>query len=91
MLTNHAQNYANQLLSDLGIKKVILKQSDHPALAYRRSGLLDISSQMIPVPLASHADGALLALKAISQNISKLPICGSQLLGGASQNNGIKV
>jgi len=90
LLTNHAQNYANQLLSDLGIKKVILKQSDHPALAYRRSGLLDISSQMIPVPLASHADGALLALKAISQNISKLPICGSQLLGERARIMGLK-
>lgn len=90
MLTNYAQNYANQLLSDLGIKKFISQQSDHPALAYRRSGLLQISDQMLPVPLASHADGALLALKAISENISKLPKCGSQLLGERARIRGLR-
>lgn len=90
MLTNYAQNYANQLLSDLGIKKFISQQCDHPALAYRRSGLLQISDQMLPVPLASHADGALLALKAISEDASKLPKYGSQLLGERARIRGLR-
>ena len=53
---------------------------DHPALAWKRSGLLQTTMLMLPSPLVSHADGTLLALKAVSPN-AELPGNGSTLLG----------
>ncbi|MDB2438819.1 CoA transferase [Hellea sp.] len=79
--SSHAADYANQLLQDLGTEAQVTAQTDHPAIAYRRSGLLQTTGLMLPVPLASHADGALMALKAISSNPENLPDFGSVLLG----------
>ena len=79
--TSHAANYANQLLQDLGEAARVETDTDHPALAYKRSGLLQTTGLMLPLPLASHADGALMALKAISPNAENLPRYGSQILG----------
>ena len=79
--SSHAADYANQLLQDLGADTQIKSQANHPAIAYRRSGLLQITGLMLPLPLASHADGALMALKAISPNPENLPDFGSALLG----------
>lgn len=79
--TKHAAIYANRLLSDLGEKAFVNNLADHPALAYRRSGLLQTTGLMLPLPLASHADGVLMALKAISVHAKNLPDYGSQLLG----------
>ena len=79
--TKHAANYATQLLRDLGETIRISETVDHPAIAYRRSGLLQTTGLMLPLPLVSHADGALMALKAISPNSEILPDYGSQLLG----------
>jgi len=79
--SKHAADYANQLLMDLGESARVDEATDHPAIAYRRSGLLKTTGLMLPLPLASHADGALMALKAISKNPEALPDYGSQLLG----------
>jgi len=79
--TDHAANYANQLLDDLGQAARVESLADHPALAWRRSGLLGATDAMLPIPLASAADGALLALRAISSDPAKLPEIGSQLVG----------
>ena len=79
--TNHAANYASQLLTDLGESVRVETLADHPATAYKRSGLLQTTGLMLPLPLASHADGALMALKAISPRPENLPDHGSQLLG----------
>ena len=79
--TNQAADYATQLLMDLGESVRVETLADHPATAYQRSGLLQTTGLMLPVPLASHADGVLMALKAISPNSENLPKHGSQLLG----------
>lgn len=79
--TSHAANYANQLLQDLGVDKRGELYADHPAIAYKRSGLLQTTGLMLPLPIASHADGALMALKSISPNPERLPEYGSLLLG----------
>ena len=79
--TSHAADYANQLLADLGEDVRVDTLSDHPAIAYRRSALLQTTGLMLPLPLASHADGVLMALKAITPSPETLPEYGSQLLG----------
>ena len=81
MLTNHAAEYANKLLSDLGLEQRVETLADHPALSCRRSGLLQTTGLMLPLPLASHADGALMALKALVKEPENLPTHGSLLLG----------
>lgn len=87
--TDHAADYANQLLKDLGEAADCSTQSDHPAVAWRRSGLQAVTGLMLPLPLASHADGALMALKAISSNSHALPKIGSQLVGERARLRGI--
>jgi len=79
--TSHAADYANHLLTGLGEFVGVNETADHPAIAYRRSGLLQTTDLMLSLPLASHADGALMALKAISPHSGNLPEYGSQLLG----------
>ncbi len=81
MQSDHAALYANKLLTDLNVKARITAQADHPALAWQNSGLLQVTGLMLPLPLASHADGALMALKAISPDAKTLPSYGSALLG----------
>lgn len=78
---NHARIYANSLLADLGEAARVSENCDHPALSWRRSGLLKTTGLMIPTPLASAADGVLMALKAISPKASNLPKYGSQIVG----------
>jgi len=88
LLTTDAADYANELLASLGEDVRITEGGDHPAIAYRRSGLLQTTGVMLPLPLASHADGALMALKAISPNSKNLPEHGSQLLGERARLRG---
>jgi hypothetical protein len=38
--TSHAEDYATQLLTDLGEGVPVNQSAEHPAIAYRRSGLL---------------------------------------------------
>ena len=79
--TDHAAIYANRLLADLGEEMRVATFSDHPALAYRRCALLQTTGLMLPLPLAAHADGALMALGAVSNKAEVLPQKGSALLG----------
>ncbi len=88
--TNHAADYANQLLASLGLSYSITTLADHPALAWQRSALQAVTGLVMPIPLASHADGALMALKAISPKSDTLPMYGSQLLGERARLRGIK-
>lgn len=81
LLTNHAAKYANKLLSDLGLYQRVETLANHPALSFRRSGLLQTTGLMLPLPLASHADGALMALKAVVKKPENLPTHGSLVLG----------
>ena len=79
--TEHTALYANQLLASLGVASQVEGLADHPAISYKRSGLLQTTGLMLPVALASHADGALIAFKSMSENPEALPKYGSQLLG----------
>lgn len=81
MKSYHASDYASELLRSLGFSKTLDTPSDHPALAYKRSGLLKTTGLMFPAPIAAHADGALLALKAIAGDRKGLPQQGSLVLG----------
>jgi len=90
LLSEHAAIYANGVLSDLGCDVVVDEYSDHPAIAWKRSGLLQTTGLMHPLPLASHADGALMALKAISSNSNLLPKTGALLLGERARLIGLK-
>ena len=82
-----AVRFGEQLLAELGIQKAVSGESDHPALAWRRAGLLELSgakhgpAEMVPLPVANAVDGALLALKSLSSDPEKLPINGALLLG----------
>lgn len=79
--TAYARDYANQLLADLGCYQRVDDLADHPALAWRRSGLLQVTGLMLPAALASHADGALMAMKILSRHSDKFPKNGSLILG----------
>lgn len=76
-----------ELLSMLGIERNLSWNADHPAIAWKRSGLLELSGEaggppkLVPLPLASAADGALIALRALSGQLGKLPRTGAMLLG----------
>ena len=81
MQTRHALHYANQVLKDLGVNLRVDEPADHPAIAWQRSGLGKVTPQILPLPLASHADGVLMALKSLISEPDRLPKYGSQLLG----------
>lgn len=87
-----AVRHACRLLAELGLAEashVKLKAGDfdHPALAWRRSGLMDLAGApdgrplMCPAAIAAAADGALAAFGALLPNASSLPAAGSLLLG----------
>ena len=75
---NLAGQYASTLLADLGAEQDFEQQTDHPALAFRRSGL---TGPVLPLPLMSHMDGAMLALRSIAPIPGVLPVNGSLLVG----------
>ncbi len=82
-----AARIGQELLADLGCRASLSGQGDHPALAWRRAGLLGLSGEkngparIVPLPLATFVDGAILALKSLSTAPEILPISGSLLLG----------
>ncbi len=78
--TEHAARYAAQLLCALGVDQSIESMGDHPAVSWHRSGLLNVSGDVLPLPLSAHADGALLALNALAPN-AELPMSGAVLMG----------
>ena len=62
----------------LALSREFEQQTDHPALAFRRSGL---TGPVLPLPLMSHMDGAMLALRSIAPNPASLPVNGGLLVG----------
>lgn len=83
-----AANMATRLLTLLSAEPgLVTGTADHPALAWRRAGLMEVTGHpdatglVCPVPLASAADGALLALRAIAPEGAALPQNGALLLG----------
>lgn len=78
--TDHAANYANELLISLNCLERVTGLSDHPAIAWKRSGLLQTTKLMLPLNLVSHVDGALMALQSLSPE-SDLPKSGALLMG----------
>ena len=78
--TLDAANYGNGLLADLGCQEGLSSLLDHPALSWRRSGLLQTTKLMLPILLASHVDGALMALQSLMPD-ADLPQSGALLMG----------
>ncbi|QJB68763.1 CoA transferase [Parasphingorhabdus halotolerans] len=82
-----AAKFGEQLLAELGLQREIIADADHPALAWRRAGLLRLSgpadgpAQIPPLSLTTAVDGAMLALKASSNFPDRLPQNGALLLG----------
>jgi hypothetical protein len=92
-----AASHARRLLAELGRDDVsVTGGGDHPAFAWRRSGLMEISGLaggpglLCPAALATAADGALLALKALVENPSALPMNGALLLGERARLMGLR-
>jgi len=81
MKSRHAASYANRLLESLVRDERVEALSDHPAIAYKHSGLLKTTGLMLPSPLTANANGALMALKAIAGNRKGLPQNGVAFLG----------
>ena len=79
--TDHGARYASALLLSIGFDETVSDLSDHPAIAYKRSGLLKTTGLILPTPLAAQANGALMALKAIGGDKTGLPKNGAVLLG----------
>lgn len=76
----YALDYAQSLLSGLGIDADVTGECDPPSVGWKRSGLLDTTKLMLPLPLVSHVDGAFMALRAIYPN-ADLPVSGALLMG----------
>ena len=81
-----APRHARALLALLGVSGDPAPGADHPALAWRRAGLMAITGRpdgpglVAPVALASAADGALAALRTLAPDAA-LPASGAMLLG----------
>ena len=84
-----ARDYARTLLADLGVDATISRRRrpQHPALAWAESGAMALTGRrdgpprICPVPLASAADGAFLALEAVAGQPFPADLHGSRLLG----------
>ena len=93
----NATQYANRLLKELGSPlNVTPSMNEHPSLAWRRAGMMEITGMpedpiglTYPLPLATIADGAMLALRCLVPDAS-LPKHGSVLLGERSRIRHIK-
>lgn len=86
----HASDYARLLLASLGVELAPQCEGDadeHPALGWRRSGLMALTGraarapQMCPLPLAACADGALAALASLGPGLHAEAGSGAALLG----------
>jgi crotonobetainyl-CoA:carnitine CoA-transferase CaiB-like acyl-CoA transferase len=90
-----AVSVARRLLEPFGPVALPVWQADHPALAWRRSGLLELTGRpdgpglVSPVPLTSLADGLLLALGALAPS-ADLPSNGAGLLGERARRLGLR-
>lgn len=87
--TGTASDYANQLLTAMGASVVPCDgpADPHPAIAWAGCGLMSLTgnsageAQMCPAPLASCADGVIMAIGTITGSINRLPPSGAMLLG----------
>ena len=80
MQSEHAANYATQLLNTLGVEQTISLMCDHPVVSWHKSGLAKVTDGVLPLPLSAHADGALFALKTLAPH-ADLPLSGALLMG----------
>jgi hypothetical protein len=83
-----ANGYANRLLADLGAPSSVSGHAEpHPALRWAQCGAMaltgypDEAAQMCPVPLASYADGVVIALAQLCPHSAVGQLDGAQLLG----------
>lgn len=90
-----AERHAHALLARLGCDKRPTVIADHPALAWRRAGLMETTGRadgpglVAPAALASAADGALAAFKALAPDAA-LPANGALLLGERARLLGLR-
>ena len=86
--------HACGLLSALGIAGDPQPPGEHPALAWRRCGLMAVTGRedgpglVCPAPLTAAADGALAALAALAPDAA-LPTSGAALLGERARMMGL--
>jgi crotonobetainyl-CoA:carnitine CoA-transferase CaiB-like acyl-CoA transferase len=91
-----AEAYAIGVLRQLGIAAAPDGAADDPALSWRRAGLMSVTGRpddaglVCPAALASAADGALLALKALTDRPDRLPLNGALLLGERARLLGLR-
>ncbi len=89
-----AANHAAALLRLFGLAAAPEVASDHPALAWRRAGLMAVTGRadgpglVAPVALIAAADGALAALRAVAPG-AELPENGTLLLGERARMLGL--
>jgi hypothetical protein len=93
-----ATDYARALLESLGARVSVADGPDdvEPAVAWARSGLMMLTGtaegppQMCPVPLASCADGAMAALRALMAAGTETLPAGAALLGERAAIAGLR-
>lgn len=92
-----ATDYAQFLLGSLGVRLALAETADddEPAISWARSGLMALTGLadgpplMCPVPLASCADGAIFALRALAPVGSDALPAGAALLGERAAISGL--
>ncbi len=95
LATAHATAHAQALLDLLGTGAPVAAAGDHPALAWRRAGLMQVTGRtdgpglVAPVALTAAADGALAALKSLAPG-RKFPANGALLLGERARLLGLR-
>jgi crotonobetainyl-CoA:carnitine CoA-transferase CaiB-like acyl-CoA transferase len=88
--------HAGRLIAELGCDARPVGPADHPALSWRRSGLMAVTGEpggeglMCPAALTAAADGALMALKALAPDPGRLPTHGALLLGERARMMGLQ-
>lgn len=90
-----AEAHAARLLAELGSPGPVAGIGDHPALAWRRAGLMTLTGRpdgpglVCPAALTSAADGALIALRGLVDDPAALPANGAVLLGERARMMGL--
>lgn len=90
-----ATRFGERLLASLGLRRSLPDMADHTAIAWKRAGLLELGgepdgpAQMVPLLLASAADGAMMALKVLADQADRLPDNGALLLGERARLMGL--
>ncbi|NMG76473.1 CoA transferase [Aromatoleum diolicum] len=93
-----AGDYARLLLASLGaqVSPAGIFDHEHPALAWKRSGLMDLTGRaegpprMCPVPLAACADGVIATLAALAEGFDIGIPSGAALLGVRARHAGLR-